>query len=463
MSNEFLIKRLLLLFWGVLMIVVLYKNYYCTNREEEESPSRSTFLNEDLINKVNDSIKPYFSYNLINELKIFLREKNGENIVKQNKQADVKKFYSKREVLYIDLNCEYRHLSANHNFVTVDRKNILKSSFNSLKNVDLNCLRANNVYISFKDEIGQDVGGLSRDWLNSVLKSLLDNGAGLFVQASSYPGNIIPKCLAQDNYSNLIYYKFLGRLLGLLIVKKHNYNIQFEKLIYKKILNIPCTISDYCAADSEFFNNLVKLKSCEEALFEFTTSSDKELLKGGQNIKVVKDNVNLYIVLTLLDRYEASINTAVEYIKKGFYDIIPQKFLSNWNADELELLLCGKELIDISYWKRHTQYEGYLSNDKVIVWFWKYVETLSDKGRSHLLNFVTACTRISADRSNSDSGRQVNEDRIMTISRVNNESTPTASTCIKILFLPCYKTEKKLNSMFNVALKYMERCGFAIV
>ncbi|KKO73659.1 hypothetical protein AAJ76_3370001734, partial [Vairimorpha ceranae] len=70
---------------------------------------------------------------------------------------------------------------------------------------------------------------------------------------------------------------------------------------------------------------------------------------------------------------------------------------------------------------------------------------------------------ISADRSNSDSGRQVNEDRIMTISRVNNESTPTASTCIKILFLPCYKTEKKLISMFNVALKYMERCGFAIV
>ncbi|KKO74645.1 hypothetical protein AAJ76_53000300, partial [Vairimorpha ceranae] len=100
------------------MIVVLYKNYYCTNREEEESPSRSTFLNEDLINKVNDSIKPYFSYNLINELKIFLREKNGENIVKQNKQADAKKFYSKKEVLYIDLNCEYRHLSANHNFVT---------------------------------------------------------------------------------------------------------------------------------------------------------------------------------------------------------------------------------------------------------------------------------------------------------------------------------------------------------
>ncbi|KKO73631.1 hypothetical protein AAJ76_3620001536, partial [Vairimorpha ceranae] len=69
---------------------------------------------------------------------------------------------------------------------------------------------------------------------------------------------------------------------------------------------------------------------------------------------------------------------------------------------------------------------------------------------------------ISADRLNSDSGRQVNEDRIMTITRVDNESMPTASTCIKILFLPYYKTEKKLISMFNKALEYMDKSGFAL-
>ncbi|KKO74876.1 hypothetical protein AAJ76_4100036374, partial [Vairimorpha ceranae] len=112
MRNESLIKGLLLLILGILLFILLYKS------KKKDSLSRSTFLNEDLVNKINDSIKPYFNYNLINELETFLQEKNGENIVKQNNQADATKFYSKKEVLYIDLNCEYGHLSANHNFVT---------------------------------------------------------------------------------------------------------------------------------------------------------------------------------------------------------------------------------------------------------------------------------------------------------------------------------------------------------
>ncbi|KAA3679095.1 uncharacterized protein DEA37_0007431 [Paragonimus westermani] len=56
----------------------------------------------------------------------------------------------------------------------------------------------------------------------------------------------------------------------------------------------------------------------------------------------------------------------------GFKDLIDLETLKIFDANELELLICGLQDISVSDWKAHTQYKGeYHPNHPVIVNYWK--------------------------------------------------------------------------------------------
>lgn len=57
---------------------------------------------------------------------------------------------------------------------------------------------------------------------------------------------------------------------------------------------------------------------------------------------------------------------------EGFNDLIPLETLQLFDANELELLMCGLQDINVQDWKTHTLYKGeYHVNHPVIVNFWK--------------------------------------------------------------------------------------------
>lgn len=74
----------------------------------------------------------------------------------------------------------------------------------------------------------------------------------------------------------------------------------------------------------------------------------------------------------------------------GFNELIPQNMLQIFDENEVELLLCGLQDIDVNDWKRNTVYKGeYNPNHPVIINFWKVraqmpkintVDTLSKHG-----------------------------------------------------------------------------------
>ncbi|KAF6768889.1 hypothetical protein AHF37_12404 [Paragonimus kellicotti] len=60
----------------------------------------------------------------------------------------------------------------------------------------------------------------------------------------------------------------------------------------------------------------------------------------------------------------------------GFKDLIDLETLKIFDANELELLICGLQDISVSDWKAHTLYKGeYHPNHPVIVNYWKVNET----------------------------------------------------------------------------------------
>lgn len=64
---------------------------------------------------------------------------------------------------------------------------------------------------------------------------------------------------------------------------------------------------------------------------------------------------------------------------EGFNEIIPKDLLKIFDANELELLMCGIGNVDVRDWKLNTVYKGgYHPNHIVIQWFWRV--SFADRG-----------------------------------------------------------------------------------
>lgn len=66
-----------------------------------------------------------------------------------------------------------------------------------------------------------------------------------------------------------------------------------------------------------------------------------------------------------------------------------------FDFQELELLLGGLPVIDVTDWKNNTVYIGEFSAaHKVVGWFWEAVESMSQVHKARLLQFATGTATV---------------------------------------------------------------------
>ena len=69
--------------------------------------------------------------------------------------------------------------------------------------------------------------------------------------------------------------------------------------------------------------------------------------------------------------------------------------MTEFDASELELLLCGLPAIDLEDWKANVEYRsGYGPAHAVIKRFWQVVEEMEDEEKAKLLRFVTGTSAL---------------------------------------------------------------------
>lgn len=57
---------------------------------------------------------------------------------------------------------------------------------------------------------------------------------------------------------------------------------------------------------------------------------------------------------------------------EGFSCLVPLNVIKIFDENELELLMCGIQNIDVRDWKQNTLYKGdYHANHIVVQWFWR--------------------------------------------------------------------------------------------
>lgn len=125
-----------------------------------------------------------------------------------------------------------------------------------------------------------------------------------------------------------------------------------------------------------------------------------------------------------------------------------------FQAEELERIICGEQVINFKDLEKAVKYEGYTLKSPVVKWFWEILHGLSPADKKAFLVFVTGTDRVPI-------GGLANLKLTVERKGPDAESLPTSHTCSNVLLLPEYSTKLKLKNKLELALKYRE--GFGLI
>jgi ubiquitin-protein ligase E3 C len=396
-----------------------------------------------------------------------------------------------------------RNMLARHH-AQIKRKSEFEDAYQAF--YDLGTDLKEPIQITFLDEFGLqeagiDGGGVTKEFLTSVINQAFDpaNGglekyfienekhllfpnptalddARVALQSLGLSGSDVNKQLREI----LRKFEFLGRIIGKCLYEEILVDVSFAGFFLKKWAltggqgsapgesGYRANINDLRDFDEALYKGLLDVKSAADASdygLTFTIDDlvgptgkkqviERELIPNGAETPVTNENRLIYLNRMSWYRLQGQSAPQTNAFLKGLSSIVQPSWLSMFNQNELQTLIGGAQAsIDVNDLRRNTQYGGvYVIGDDglehpSVRHFWKVMESLPDADRRKVLKFVTSTPRgpllgfsnlnprFSIRDSSSDEGR-----------------IPTASTCVNLLKLPMYKSEKTLRDKLLYAV-----------
>ncbi|KAJ7341797.1 hypothetical protein JRQ81_007055 [Phrynocephalus forsythii] len=357
------------------------------------------------------------------------------------------------------------HRPINENdILLVHRDSIFRSSCEVVSKA--NCAKLKQgIAVRFHGEEGMGQG-VVREWFDILSNEIVNPDYALFTQSADGT-TFQPNSNSSVNPDHLNYFRFAGQILGLALNHRQLVNIYFTRSFYKHILGIPVNYQDVASIDPEYGKNLQWIldNDISDLGLELTFSVETDvfgameempLKPGGASILVTQENKAEYVQLVTELRMTRAIQPQINAFLQGFHMFIPPSLIQLFDEYELELLLSGMPEIDVSDWRKNTEYtSGYDTDDPVIQWFWEVVEELTQEERVLLLQFVTGSSRVPhGGFAHIMGGSGLQNFTIAAVPYTSN-LLPTSSTCINMLKLPEYPKKEILKDRLLVAL----HCG----
>ncbi|XP_041366585.1 E3 ubiquitin-protein ligase HECW2-like isoform X2 [Gigantopelta aegis] len=354
--------------------------------------------------------------------------------------------------------------------LTMRRDHVLEDAFNKIMSTPKKELQKSKLYITFAGEEGLDYGGPSREFFFLLSRELFNPYYGLFEYSANdtYTVQISPMSAFVENAHE--WFRFAGRVLGLALVHQYLLDAFFTRPFYKALLRVPWSIEDVETIDAEFYQSLLWIKdnditdmdldlnfSVSEEVFGQVT--ERELKPNGKNIPVSERNKKEYIEKTVKWRLERGVTEQTDSLIKGFHEVIETRLVTVFDARELELVIAGTVEIDISDWRKNTEYRsGYHDQHPVIQWFWAAIEKFDNERRLRLLQFVTGTSSIPYEGFSALRGS--NGPRKFCIEKWGKVSSlPRAHTCFNRLDLPPYANSDMLFEKLVMAVEETSTFG----
>ncbi|KAF1812603.1 hypothetical protein P152DRAFT_482087 [Eremomyces bilateralis CBS 781.70] len=379
------------------------------------------------------------------------------------KNSKVLEFDNKRNFFSREL---HRRTDARHPHSTlqlqVRRDQVFLDSFKSLYFKSGDEMKYGKLNIRFHGEEGVDAGGVTREWFQVLSKQMFNPDYALFNPVASDRTTFHPNAHSMINPEHLMYFKFIGRIIGKALYEGRVLDCHFSRAVYKRMLGKAVNVKDMESLDLDYYKSLLWMLenditdiitetfSVQSEVFGETKVHD--LKENGRNIPVTEANKHEYVRLVVENRLTGAVTEQLEHFLKGFHEIVPAELISIFNEQELELLISGLPDIDVDDWKNNSSYQNYTPTSPQIQWFWRAVRSFDKEERAKLLQFVTGTSKVPLNGFKELEG--MNGFSKFTIHRDygNTDRLPSSHTCFNQLDLPEYDSYETLRHQLYTAM-----------
>uniref|UniRef100_A0A7E4ZWY5 E3 ubiquitin-protein ligase UBR5 n=1 Tax=Panagrellus redivivus TaxID=6233 RepID=A0A7E4ZWY5_PANRE len=284
-------------------------------------------------------------------------------------------------------------------------------------------------------------------------------------------GHFVP-LIGTGSFNRINGFRNIGRMIGLCLQQREIFPLQLARHVLQFTLGQPLTWYDCAFFDPVIFDSVRALVYNEEinhaqgdtfyeslCLTFMASSTEKEgarfleLVKGGENISVDRENILEYVYHYVHARLHGPNLPALEAIRTGVFDVIPPEVLNGLTPEDLRLLLCGSQDINMTQLESYTKFLDESSSasdvlEKYKQTFWSVVNKFTSLEKQDLIFFWTGSPTLPA-----------NEEEFTPLPTImirpsdQNLHLPTANTCISRLYLPLYSSKKILRSKLLLAIK----------
>ena len=308
-------------------------------------------------------------------------------------------------------------------------------------------------------ESADDHGGPYREVMVEITNELQSDALPLFIRCPNgvngvgeYRDAFVPNPSAASNVHMDRFY-FLGQLLGLALRQKETQlGLTLPSAVWKQLVAEPMDASDLEAFDAMSKQSIDKLRhidkegidaeSFADVIFETFTAqlsdgSEVSLLPNGAALDVTFDNRHEFCDALLNARlHEATLQC--DAMLQGLSYLIPQRILTLFTWQQLELLACGSREIDLELLRTKTKYGvGVSPTQRHVRYLWQVLRKFSQENRAKFLRFVWGRTRLPATPAEWGDLRFT----LHTRHTPNADAAyPVAHTCFFSLELPAYSS-----------------------
>jgi E3 ubiquitin-protein ligase HUWE1 len=128
--------------------------------------------------------------------------------------------------------------------LSVRRENVFMDSFKSLYFKSPEEMKYGKLNIRFHGEEGVDAGGVTREWFHVLARGMFNPNYALWEPVASDKTTFHPSRLSGVNNEHLMFFKFIGRIIGKAVHEGRVLDCHFSRAVYKKMLGKEPSLKD---------------------------------------------------------------------------------------------------------------------------------------------------------------------------------------------------------------------------
>lgn len=332
--------------------------------------------------------------------------------------------------------------------------------------------------VRYKDEPGQDSGGVYRDFLDTIAEELMSPQLPLLVPSPNHAADVgehrdcflvSPSLDVSSGSPGRRMLHFLGQLMGVCLRRGDVLPLCLSQAVWKGLLGEELTLEDLESFDLAATEGVRQLRQISDpevfrSLGEFnfvtrdSSGQERQLVENGRKMLVDFSQVALFARLSMEARCTEA-KRQLEVLRAGLASLVPLECLALWTWQYLEERICGIAVVDVVLLRKYARYDGISPEAREVEFLWSVLEAMSQSDLRHFLRFVWGRSRLPPDGSPKwAEGFKITH---QAYTSDTDSRLPTAHTCFFQLDLPAYSRLEICNERIMFAIHNCVSLGIA--